>query len=43
MCVCLRENESNSTYFNLSDCKDTKKAIEGIKVLVIESDWNLEH
>ncbi len=38
-----REKESSSTYFNLCDCKDTKKAIEGIKVLVIEPDWNLEH
>lgn len=38
-CVWAREHkrkrESNSTYFNLHDCKYTKKAIEGIKDLVL--------
>ena len=43
VCACERGKESNSTYFNLPECKDTMKAIEGIKVLVIEPDWNLEH
>lgn len=43
VCACERGKESSSTYFNLPECKDTKKAIEGIKVLVIEPDWNLEH
>lgn len=39
-----RERERNSSSSDLCDCKDTKKAIEGIKVvLVIEPDWNLEH
>lgn len=27
----------------LHQCEDTKKAIEGIKVLVIEPGWNSEH
>lgn len=46
VCVCfdanvLAEGESHSTYYNLRDCKDTKKAIEGIKDLEIELVWNL--
>lgn len=42
--VLERERERESSSSDLCDCKDTKKAIEGIKVLlVIEPDWNLEH
>lgn len=42
--VCENERESGTLPpVTPHECKDTKKAIEGIKVLVIEPGWNLEH
>lgn len=48
ICVWERERERERVSGTLPpvtphECKDTKKAIEGIKVLVIEPGWNLEH
>lgn len=35
ICVSVSERDSGHAYFNIHDCRDTKKAIEGIKDLVL--------